>query len=179
MYIFYYKNLKNIFHRQPPTTHRNVSTWPNLWHDGRRVRNGGFLPSRLGRPVVMVSSLQTKPLKLVVHSKSSLNLISYICEKSKTFTNVCLRIILDNYFRLIFGHMTADALKVNESQNSCMLLTNKGIYLIKQCTNPGCCLYCLVKNQLLYSFNVNLSKPYFWRVPIGPVSWYFRNWYPM
>ena len=50
--------------------------------------------------------------------------IFYICEKSKTFTNVCLRIILDNYFRLIFGHMTADAKKVNESRNSCILLTN-------------------------------------------------------
>ena len=40
--------------------------------------------------------------------------------KSKTFTNMSLRIILDNYFILIFGHMTADALKVNESQDRCM-----------------------------------------------------------
>ena len=47
--------------------------------------------------------------------------------------------------------MTADALKVNESPNSCSLLTNKGIYLIEQFINQCYCLHWLVKNQLLYS----------------------------
>ena len=68
-------------------------------------------------------------------------------QKFAEFNLLHLRITLDNYFRVIFGHMTADALKVNESQNSCMLLTNKGIYLIEQFTKPCCCLHCLVKNQ--------------------------------
>ena len=74
---------------------------------------------------------------------------------------MCLRIILDNYFRLIFGHMTADALNVNESQKSCTLLTNKGIYLTEQFTNPCCCLHCLVKISVALLFQCQIIKAVF------------------
>ena len=72
--------------------------------------------------------------------------------KSKTFTNVCLRIILDNYFKLRFGLIAAFAEKVNESQNSCILLTNKGIYLTEQFTNPHCCFVFLSETAVALLF---------------------------
>ena len=61
--------------------------------------------------------------------------------KPKTVTNGWLCSSLDNYVRLIFGIMPVFVIKVNELPHSCTLLTTKGIYLIKQFTNPRHCLH--------------------------------------
>ena len=54
--------------------------------------------------------------------------------------------------------MTAFSIKVNESQHSCMLLTNKEIYLINQVHKPTALFALLGEKYLLYSFNTTIVQ---------------------